>query len=295
MSTINPGNNLQFKKNDALFARIRKRLRSFDNAGLLDEGDWYWYIKELLESLGVAVYKESEAVVMVKNYNGPLPDDFSYLYAAYKCTPKLGNLTDTKNNLWPQKGFVFYIDETHEPYRQCKNCFSAKRDFIEGEKYTVRTYIQGEPTIINFDQPQLLKLGVSARSLCTKDCKNKNIFGTNVGEITLDKTTLYANFEEDGVLIKYYAFPLDPATGLPLIPDHTILEKAIEDYIIYRTLSDMYLNSEIPDFERKLAMVAAEYEKSFGQAQFLTKLPSFQAVINKIRVDRNNLRTYFQI
>jgi hypothetical protein len=293
MSTINPANNLQFKKNDALFARVRRRLRSFNNAGLLDEGDWYWYIKELLENLGVAVCEEREAVIMVKNYKGPLPDDFSYLYSAYKCTPE--NSTESKNNLWPQTGFVFYIDEIHEPYRQCKNCYSAKRDFIEGEKYTVRTYIQGEPAIMNFHQPQLLHLGAGAKSFCTKDCKNKNIFGTNMGEITLDKTTLYANFEEDGVLIKYYAFPLDPETGLPLIPDNTIFEKAIEEHIIYNTLKDMYLNSEIPDFQNKLAMVAADYAKAFGQAEFLAKLPSFQTVINKIRVDRKNLRTYFQI
>jgi hypothetical protein len=294
MSTINPANNLQFKKNDALFARVRRRLRSFDNAGLLDEGDWYWYIKELLELLGVAVYDEREAVVMVKNYKGPLPNDFSFLYAAYKCTP-VNNFSDIKNNIWPQTGFVFYIDETHEPYRQCKNCYSAKRDFIEGEKYTVRTYIQGEPTIMNFNEPRLLKLGAGAKSFCTKDCKNKNIFGTDMAEITLDKTTLYANFESDGVLIKYYAFPLDPETGLPLIPDHTILEKAVEDYIVYRTLSDIYLNSEAPDLENRLGLVRAEQEKSFGQAQFLTKLPSFQTVINKIRVDRNNLRIYFQM
>lgn len=293
MSTINPANNLQFKKNDALFARIRKRLRSFDNAGLLDEGDWYWYIKEMLDNLGVSVYKESEALVMVKDYKGPLPDDFSFLYAAYKCTPK--GVFNSKNNLWPQTGFVFYIDETHEPYRQCKNCFSAKRDFIEGEKYTIRTYIQGEPTILDFNEPQLLKIGAGAKSFCTSDCKNKNIFSNNMSEITIDKTTLYSNFQEDGVLLKYYAFPLDPATGLPLIPDNTIFEKAIEDYIVYCTLKDMYLNSEIPDFERKLAMIAADYEKSFGQAQFLSKLPSFQTTVNKIRVDRKNLRTYFQI
>lgn len=294
MSVINPANNLQFKSNDAMFARIRKRLRSFDNAGLLDEGDWYWYIKELLNDLGVSVYEEKEAIVMVKNYKGPLPDNFSYLYAAYKCTPSHVQ-GDSKNTLWPQTGFVFYIDETHEPYRQCTNCYSAKRDFIEGEKYTIRTYLQGEPTIINFSQPTLLQLSPNVKSFCTSDCKNKNIFGVNAGEITMDKNYVYANFESDGVLLKYYALPLDASTGLPLIPDNTIFEKAIEDYIVYSTLRDMWLNNEVTDFDRKLSMVEAAYLKSLGQAQFVSKLPSFQNTINKIRVDRKNLRTYFQM
>lgn len=292
MGVINPANNLQFKKNDALFARIRRRLRSFDSAGLLDEGDWYWYIKDTLDNLGVSVYKESEAVVMVKNYRGPMPDDFSYLYAAYKCT---ASESDSKTTLFPQTGFVFYIDETHEPYRQCKNCYSAKRDFIEGEKYTIRTYIQGEPTIVKFNQPTLLRLGANSKAFCTKDCKNKQILGNCQDEITIDKGTLYTNFSEDGVLLKYYALPLDPETGLPLIPDNTHFEKAIEDYIIYRTLFDCVLNSEIPDFDRKLQLVQLEYEKSFAQAQFVAKLPSFQTTINKIRFDRKNLRIYQQM
>jgi hypothetical protein len=292
MGVINPANNLQFKKNDALFARIRRRLRSFDSAGLLDEGDWYWYIKDTLDNLGVSVYEEKEAVVMVKNYRGPMPDDFSYLYAAYKCTP---SQSDSKATLFPQNGFVFYIDETHEPYRQCTNCYSAKRDFLEGEKYTIRTYIQGEPTIVRFNQPTLLRLGANSKAFCTKDCKNKQILGNCQDEITIDKGTLYANFSEDGVLLKYYALPLDPETGLPLVPDNTHFEKAIEDYIIYRTLFDCVLNSEIPDFDRKLQLVQLEYEKSFAQAQFVAKLPSFQTTINKIRHDRKNLRVYFQM
>jgi hypothetical protein len=293
MSLINPANNLEFKKNDALFARIRRRLRSFDNAGLLDEGDWYWYIKDMLDMIGVSVYEEKEAMVMIKNYRGPMPEDFSYLYSAYKCTPT--DSSGSKNTLFPQTGFVFYIDETHEPYRQCKNCYAAKRDFVEGEKYTIRTYIQGEPRIINFREPTLLRLGPNSKSHCTKDCKNKTILGSCPDEITIDKGTVYANFESDGVLIKYYALPLDPETGLPLIPDNTFYEKAIEDYIIYRTLSDMYLNSEIPDFDRKLQFVQAEYEKSFGQAQFVSKLPTFQNTVNRIRFERNNLRTFFQM
>lgn len=290
MSVINPGNNLQFKSNDALFARVRRRLRSFDNAGLLDEGEWYWYIKDMLDMIGASVYEEKEAIIMVKNYKGPLPDDFSYLYAAYKCTPSDG---DSKASLFPQTGFVFYIDETHEPYRQCKNCYSAKRDFIEGEKYTIRTYIQGEPIIMKFRQPTLLRLGPNAKSFCTKDCKN--IFANCPDEITIDKNTLYTNFDQDGVLIKYYALPLDPATGLPLIPDNTFYEKAIEDYIIFRTMQDLWLNSEVPDFDRKYQVIEAMHKESFGQAQFISKLPTFQNTIEKIRVDRKNLRTYFQM
>jgi hypothetical protein len=291
MSTINPGNNLQFKSTDSLFARVRKKLNSFDNAGILDEGDWYKYIKDVIVDLGCAVYEEHEAIVMVKDFKGPLPDDFSYLYAAYKCTPDIAN-TDSKNTLFPQTGFVFYIDETHEPYKQCKNCYAAKREFVDGEKITIRTYIQGQPLLLNFSNRQLLQLSGNVKGLCDEKCKN--LFYRCNYEITLDKSTLYANFNNDSVYMKYYGLALDRESGLPMIPDHSYIENAIEDYIVYRIFEDFWFNGSVPDIENRYRVAKSNSVESMSQARYWTKMPTFQNAINKIRFDRKNLRIYQQ-
>lgn len=288
MSVINPGNNLEFKSADSLFARVKKRLTSFDNAGVLDEGDWYWYIKEVIDNLGVAVYDEKEAIVVIKNFKGPLPEDFSFLYAAYKCTP---DVLDSKNRLFPQTGFVFYIDETHEPYRKCANCYSAKRDFIDGEKITIRTYIEGQPMLLNFNNPVLLQLSGNAKGICDQKCKN--LYTKSAWEITLDKSTMYTNFDNDSVYMKYYAMALDES-GLPMIPNNSIIERAIEDYIVFRVFDGFFLNGSVPDIERRYGIVKQASEESMKAALYYCKLPTFQNMINKIRFDRKNLRIYQQ-
>lgn len=291
MSVINPGSNLQFKSTDFLFARVRKRLKSFDNAGLLDEGDWYQYIKDVLNSLGVSTYEEKEAITEVRNFKANLPEDFAYLYAAYKCTPNIGE--NSKNTLFPQTGFVFYIEDTYQPFRKCKNCLSAKVDYADGVKFTTRTFIEGQPIVTNFNSPMLLRLSGNAKGICKDDCRN--LFAKCAYEITIDKNFIHTNFKNDAIYMKYYGLSIDPESGLPMIPDNTFVEKAIEDYIVYRVLADFWYNGDVPDMQARYQTSKLEYEDSLKQAMYWAKLPSFQNVINKIRVDRKNLRIYQQL
>lgn len=292
MGVINPGNTLSFKSSDALFSRVNRRLKTFDAAGVLDQGEWYQLIKTVLDALGAAVYDECDAVVMIKDFKGPLPDNFSILYAAYKCTPNTIGVVD-KKTLFPQTGFVFYIEETHQPYRECKNCLSAKKDFADGEKITIRTYIQGQPNILSFTNPKLLRLSGNAKSQCDPKCKN--LFAKVPDEITISNGFIYTNFKEDSIFLKYQGLALDSETGLPMIPDNTIIEKAIEDYIIYRVFEDLWINNQVPDIENRYKVVRMNSDESFANARVWCKMPSFQSSINKIRNERKNLRIYQQI
>jgi hypothetical protein len=289
MSVINAANTLEFKNTDTLFARIRKRLRSYDAAGILDEGDWYYWIKEVLDRLGVGVYKECEAVVFVKNFKGPLPDNFSYLYSAYKCTP---SLTESKSQVFPQTGFVFYIEETRQPYTKCGTGWYATKEVIDGEKITIRSYIEGAPVTYNFHSPLLLKLSGNAKGICDGKCQN--LFAKSPHEITIDKGFIYTNFNNDSIFLKYYGFPIDPESGLPEIPSNTYIEKAIEDYVIYRIFEDFTFNGDVPDIEKKYQLARANSDDSMKSALYWVKHPSFQTAINYIRQQRKNLSIYQQ-
>lgn len=292
MGVINPGNMMEFKSTDSLFARIRRRLKSFDGVGMLDEGDWYYHVKEIMDRLGCGVYDELEAVIGVNNYKGPLPDGFTELYAAYKCTPTMGD-SGSKSTIFPQTGFVMYIEDIYQPYRKCKNCYSAKVDYVDGTKFTTRTYIEGQPVIWNFQSPTLLRLSGNARGICNEKCKN--IFAKSAYEFTINKGFVYTNFECDSIFMKYYALAVDAETGLPMIPDNTFIEKALEDYIIYRVLEDFWFNSSVPDLDRRYQAARINSDDSFAQALYWVKLPSFQNAIEQCRQERKNLRIYQQI
>lgn len=289
MGVINPGNTLEFKSIDSLFARVRKRLKSYDAAGILDEGDWFFYVREVVDKLGVSVYDEREAVTMVTNFKACLPDDFSTLYAAYKCSP---NIVEGKQTVFPQTGFVYYIEETHEHYNNCGTGACATKQF-DGDKITIRSYLEGQPTTIKLDSPTLLRLSGNAKGICDDKCAN--LFAKTAHEITISRGFIYTNFNNDSIFLKYYALALDRETGLPMIPDNTFIEKAIEDYIVYRIFEDFFFNGEVPDIQNKYQLARANYEDSLKQALYWCKLPSFQAAVNKVRLDRKNLRIYQQL
>jgi hypothetical protein len=285
MSVINPANDIQFKSTDALFARVRKRLRSYDMAGVLDEGDWYWYVKEVLDSLGVAVYREAEAITYAKDFKAPLPEDFSTLYAAYKCTPDSGTSKSTKTRL---QGTVMYLEHSCQSYNKTRSCGADK--IVYGDKITTQYIVEGVPTTTNFTKsPFLLSLAGNVRGVCDSNCANLRAKSSE--HISIQKPFIYTNFD-DAIYLKYFAFPLDPETGLPEIPDVSVIEKAIETYIIYSVFNDFVINGEIPDIERKYGLVKQQADEAYANARTYVKMPSFQNIINKIRKDRKNLDFY---
>jgi hypothetical protein len=289
MSLINPGNTLEFKSVDSLFAKVRKRLNSFDAAGILDEGDWYSHVRDVLDRLGVAVYEECEAVCMVSNFKTPLPENFSYLYAAYKCTP---NVTEGKFRVHPQTGFVFYIDETVESYSYCGTGACARR-VMNGDKVTIRSYIGDEGVTLNLESPRLLRLSGNAKGICDSKCAN--LFANSASEITISNGFIYTNFNDDSIFLKYYGFPLDPETGLPKIPHNSWIEKAIIDYIVFMCFEEWMFNGTVPDIKGKWEIAKMNSDESMKSALYWVKLPSFQNTLNKIRVDRKRFSIYQQM
>lgn len=296
MGVINPNNMITFQSTDKLFARVRKRLNSFDAAGILDEGDFYYYIKEVLDQLGVAVSDEGQVLLPVEKFKVALPDNFSYLYAAYSTSP-VTTTTQSKQTCFPQEGFALYMEETWQPYRQCKNCLSTKFEFAEGQALRARTYVQGQPNVINYHRPQLLRLGPNAKKFAAKDSPNHNperFHARDPYEITISNGFIYTNFEAGHIFMKYYGFPIDDDSGLPMIPSVTFVEKAIEDYIIYRVIEDIWFNGVVPDMDNRYKMARANSDDSMKSAMYYCKLPSFQEAINYIRIQRKNLRIYTQ-
>lgn len=304
MGVINPGNMLTFNTTDQLFARVRKRLSSFDAVGILDEGDFYFYVKDVIEKLGVSVYEEGRVLMGVKHFKMPLPDNFSYLYAAYSTSPTTVT-SQSKQTCFPQEGFALYMEDTWQPFRQCKgnNCLSAKFDFVAGESLRSRTYVQGKPNVINYNRPRLLKLTANARQFLHHDSLHHNNidvvdvhnhFNVGLDEITIHNGFIHTLFEEGSIFLLYYGIALDAESGLPMIPSNSWIEKAIEDYIIYRVLEDMWFNGIVPDLDNRYKMARANADDSMKAALYWCKLPSFQEAISYIRVQRKNLRIYTQ-
>ena len=85
---------------------------------------------------------------------------------------------------------------------------------------------------------------------------------------------------------------VDPKSGLPLIPDIPRVEQAIESYILFKQFRKMWLNSESPDLERKVAFLRQEHDDNMSSAFIEANTPSYQSMKKRININRRNLQIY---
>lgn len=283
MAIIVPEHTHDFKSAASLYGKVRRFLSKYASTNLIDEGEFPTYIKEVLRLLGVGVLKENDAVIRINNFKGVIPEDFSILYAAYKCSPTF----NSKTFVHPQGGASVYHDVTWELLQGDKNCeinCVCQNDSRVLEKITFKTFVQEEPVTGSFTNPVLLTLSPNVKKkMCTEDCEN--LFATSPFEFTLDNGHIYTNFTDDFVYIKYWSLATDE-NGIPLIPDLEETEKALEWYIIFQTLLKWWVNNQVPDLEKRLKYVEDKYNDFFTQAYNERKFPSFSRVVSLIRRKR---------
>lgn len=284
MSVIDPTSNNYFKSASYVFSKVKRDLSSFADANLIDEGEFPTYVKEILRLLGLAVYKENDAVVKIKNYKAQLPSDFSQLYAAYKCSPYFSG-----SDIAHQQGspISVYNDVTWELLEASGTCDiepTCREKTTMIEHISVRQYVQEKAFVYNFKNPILLRISPNVRKdRCAEDCANS--LSTSPFEFSLTDGFIYTNFNDDFVYLKYYAFPKDE-DGVPMILDNERLEKCIEWYIKYQLMLNWWHNNSVPNLENRWQQAQFEYEKWLGEIKYERKMPAFAQMINTIRRNR---------
>lgn len=288
MGVINAENTLKFKSSKPLFDRIKKRLSSFDAMGLIDDGDFHKHVKYVLGQLGLAVYKECEAILYVKDKKVKLPNNFDTYHAAFKCNH---NFSDTKS-INEQKPLIYYTDT--EVTQECPNncCIECVGETLGKTKIVIRTFVNGDETVGTFSNPVLLSLSPNVKVRCSDDCLN--LFSTKRDEITIDDDgIIHTRFDEGHIYLQYYGLPFDE-NELPMIPDQEDIEKAIEYYIYSQLFEEFYWNSTVPGVGAFMQDALQKYElKYLPQARYWARLPSFQRMIESIRRQRSRRKFFY--
>lgn len=284
MGVISPDSYIDFKTTEELFGKVKRFLSSYDDASLLDDGEFDVYVKEVLRSLGIGVYRENDAILSVKNYKARLPESFSVLYAAYKCTPFFSQ----KDLIHHQNTISVFNDVTWEVIQGGKNGAEINCCEEKGilERITVRQYVKEKAVDVDFKNPVLLRLSPNVhRGVRVDNCQN--LLASSPFEITIRDGYVYTNFTDDNIYMKFYEFPTDE-NGLPMIPDIEEIEKTIEWYIIFQVLLKFYMNAEVPDIQNRWQLAEQKYKEAYAEAKYLNKLPTFSGSVNMIRRNRTS-------
>lgn len=279
MGVINAENMLQFKSSEQMFARIKKRLSSYDAEDLIDDGDFHKHVVYILEELGVAVQRECEAIVHVKGFKVKLPNGFKQYYAAWRANSKGGTSQsiNEQNNPW-----IYYQDT--EITRDCpSNCkWECCKDDYGKMKIVIRTFVNGGENEYYFENFSGLRLSPH-RTICEDGQKISKAYPNEI--FIDDQGYMHTGFENGSVYMQYFGLPIDER-GLPMIPANESVERAIEYYIYTQLFEEFYWNSTVPNIGNMLQDARNQYGFYMPQARYWAKLPSFQKMLNSIRKSR---------
>ena len=267
---------LKFVNSKSLVSRVKESLHSYNSAGLIDEGKFYYWIKEALYDLGLNVMQPANIIVPVNKYKVALPDDLIEFYSIHRL-----NAHQEIKRLNKQSDVSWYIETGICDYQKKKCCE------IESEGTVVRQKIYLEDKVQHtnsFNKVGLLRYvpnNVWLKDRCNKFSPYKNSKTTYYNkeqDFNCDDSYFYFNFTDDYILLQYHAFPTDE-DGLPLVPDNPIVQKFIEKKISYELLCLFYMNSDVPDMVNKLALAEKQYTIARSDAEFWNKLPSFKELV----------------
>lgn len=288
MGVITADNMNNFISTKNLFSKIKREWKSFGAANLLDENDFYEHVDWVLRELGISAFKEEEAILIVKNNKALLPEDFSLLYSAYKCCLEDGDVMDAHL----QNKTVLYNDITCDIISKRSGC---ELECCGGEqilqRITTRQYLKEGCLTRSYSVKHLLKLSPNVKPLCVDSCLN--LFQTSEDEITINNREILTNFCNGDIYIKYYAFPTDE-DGLPMLPNIHKVIKAVEWYIKWQILLNLWITDDLKDSQNKWAKAEQEYNKALAEARFELKMPTFNYLLNQVRINRGvNKLAYF--
>lgn len=298
---------------DRLFARIEDKLNSYAANGVMDSGRFYDDVKFIINKLGIPAYDFTEGVVKLENYRAELPCEFYLLDSAWLCHDDCSDDEDGTFSAL-QSNTVIYTDISCETVLQKDNCHGEINKTLNNgiiieansctnnnelilDKVTIKEYIQGSyNTKKYFKQPTLLTLKNKANigEVCTKGCKN--IYSKRPEEISITSSGytkfLNSNLKSPLIYLKYYKYPIDPNTNLPLIPELPIIQEAIMWKIIYEVLFGAWLNGDDVNIERKIKEVEIRMKDSLAEAKAYTKIPSFNKSVEMARRVRRKFAAY---
>lgn len=263
---------MEFISSDILINRILDGpLRSFKNTGRIDDGRIYGWIQKETALLNLSGYNPIKLITKLDGKTLLKPENYSHLWAIWKVHP---HTVQTHNRKYFQNQHTYYKEElcTDVVVNQCMEILS------EGQFITTRYYIE-TPEVIHEDVYNIsapLKIFQKPGMACNYSEEFKHLSSPYQVMESSDKFEF--NFEDEFVYLEYFGNLLDE-DGYPMVPKSPVLEKAIEDYIVWQFFQEEYYNNYSDALQRMQAAEIA-YIKSHNIATSLKKTPEFSQLYN---------------
>lgn len=263
---------------EEFLGEIKTDLSQYFESGLIDDASVLRWVNQALKKFGPTIMIFHEAVVEVENSKGKLPENFFSLSKALKCTKSHIRCNKDTKKILVKSLFWTDVQLKQKGWEMCDECGDSETDI---EEYTIseKTYIDGTMFDKVYKNPVELRLSpMFKKSVCADECFNK--YNSNSPfEINIIGNTMYTNFKEGDVYVKYKGLELDE-NGITIIPETPKGE--VETYVMYfvkRNIFEIVLvNSQDTNianiFKYFVDMERSQLALAITEAKFMGLTPS---------------------
>lgn len=276
---------MNFKSSEQLIARVSSQLDSFQSSGLLDEGDFYRWIKEILTLLNIPAYSPVHSIIPLEDNKFRIPDDMYQLWNIYRYEEENIHNND---NIHYQRQSRYEIIKTDQIETTCTD--NCEKITHESDIMISKYYIKDNqtPVVTRYNKREPIRIKNYTVNKCTSDAPCIKTPSRLEGSI--DGNYFYFNFQGGSIYLQYYRLMLDD-NNLPMIPDVSEIELAIETYIVFRFFQKLYYNTTTDALQR-MQYAQLEYTKAYDKARSWVKTPSAKVLHQIARNNRNKFKVF---
>lgn len=213
-----------FTSPEVIFVKVKEELRSYFEAGIVDDTLFPLYVDQCLRKLGKAAYPINQTLLNIKDYKQSLPEDFYAVREAWMCTTYEDGTQLPSSTYVQVTNTAYKMDTLTQEEVKCRPCDTCKHPDIIEAVYKINNGV-----VFRFQKQYLLTPGNIFPS-CPDDlyCANYNSVSPHSYDIRDGK--MATTFREGKVYLQYYSNGIDENSD-QLIPDTIETLNYLEFYI----------------------------------------------------------------
>lgn len=273
-----------FVSPEPVYARVKEELRSYFDAGLVDDLLFPLWTFDSLDRFRLSFYPIREAVLFIDCFEAKLPPDFKKVREARACF-------FAETGLFTTSG-TFYAEITTRVDKEGGRCEEVTCDlkpcFESCGVYKTNTYQNHIFTVSHYLKPGNL----TARNACDDACPNLRCESPDVFDIHDGKFA--TNFDKGTVYLKYYSKEFDSQNNV-MIPDNYFFRNYLEKYLkfkIFEQLSNQVTDETFNQIHMKLQLAERAKDEAFVLAEQHSRAQTLEQKINSIGANRRRLKKF---
>ena len=299
-----------FVSPEPVYATVKEELKSYFDAGAVDDLLFPTYLDKCLQKLGRTTYVISEEVLYIEDFQARLPDNFYAVREAWMLVEIPQFPYQSANSLYTQaaSSTTIQIVPVTSGGVPCTNvacttgCPECMPELIQA------VYKTNQQMTRSYRQSYLLKPGnISARSNCSVDYSNDlDLYGQHInvglntpGSSSFDSfdirdNKIVTNFRNATIQLIFYATEYDEV-GSQLIPDNYRIREYIEAFIKYKVfemLTNQTNDETFNQLQQKLVYYKQLYDEAFIMASIEVKKQDVYTKQRRITQDLNRFNMY---